>query len=132
VIGYLISPALKTKQVDDWVSLGSLDSYPVGTPKLFTFTRTSVNGWERTAKSFGVYVVRKSESEEDVEVFSNVCTHLSCRVKWDGGQQEYICPCHGAHFSIDGEVESGPPPRPLDQYEFKIENGDILIHLTEG
>lgn len=130
IIGYIISPALKTQKVDDWVSLGALDGYPIGLPTLFSFTRTKVNGWERTTNSFGVYVLRKSTSE--LVVLSNVCTHLSCRVKWNEEVEAYLCPCHDAQFSIDGDVAYGPPPRPMDVYEHKIEEGNILIHLTEG
>jgi Rieske Fe-S protein len=30
-------------------------------------------------------------------------------------------------FDKDGKVISGPPPRPLSQYEVKIENDDLFI-----
>lgn len=130
IIGYVISPALKATEIDAWVSLGTLDSYPVGNPKLFSFTRTKVNGWEQTTNSYGVFVVRKSESE--LNIFSNVCTHLSCRVNWYEDTQAYKCPCHDAQFDINGKVIFGPPPRPMDEYEHKIEDGNILIHLTEA
>ncbi len=130
IIGYIISPALQTQEVDDWVSLGALDGYPIGTPTLFSFTRSKVNGWERTTNSYGVFVVRKSETE--MKVLSNVCTHLSCRVKWDDAEHAYLCPCHDAQFELEGEVIYGPPPRPMDEFEFKIEDGNVLIHLTEG
>ena len=49
-IGYLISPATKVQKKEDWVSLGPLENYPVGIPTLFSFTRTTVNGWEKTVK----------------------------------------------------------------------------------
>ncbi|MBC8496087.1 MAG: Rieske (2Fe-2S) protein [Chloroflexi bacterium] len=128
IIGYIISPALKTQELDDWISLGALDGYPIGTPKLFSFTRSKINGWDRTTNSYGVFVLRKSESE--LKVLSNVCTHLSCRVRWDEETQAYLCPCHDAQFDINGAIIYGPPPHPMDEYEFKIEEGNILIHLT--
>ena len=127
LIGYVISPALREEAADTWVSLGVLESYPLGTPTFFSFTQTQVNGWEKTVLSYGVYVLRKSQ--DDLKVFSDICTHLSCRVKWHEDIQEYISPCHDGHFDIDGFVTYGPPPRPLDQYEFKIEAGELLIHL---
>jgi len=129
-IGYLISPATKVQQKEAWIPLGPLENYPVGTPTLFNFTRTRVNGWEKTVNSFGAYVVRSSEN--DLKVYSNMCTHLSCRVSWEGEAQEYICPCHDAHFSFDGQVVSGPPPKPLDEYETRIEEGNLFIHFLEG
>lgn len=127
VIGYLLSPALRTQKRDDWISVGSLEDYPIGVPTPFTYTHTTVNGWERTATNYGVYVLRKSENE--LTAFSDVCTHLACRVNWQADDNKFICPCHDGHFSIDGTVLSGPPPRPLDQYEFKIQNGDVFVHL---
>jgi menaquinol-cytochrome c reductase iron-sulfur subunit len=129
-IGYLISPALKIQKAEAWIALGPLANYPVGTPTPFSFTRTKVNGWEKTVNTYGGYVLRKSEA--DTVVFSNVCTHLSCRVTWQPDVQEYVCPCHDGHFDINGLVVKNPPPRPLDQYETKVEDGNLSIHLKEG
>jgi menaquinol-cytochrome c reductase iron-sulfur subunit len=129
-IGYLVSPALRARKTDAWIPLGPLDNYPLDIPTAFSFTRTMVNGWEKTVNSFGVFVLRKASGQ--VIVFSNVCTHLSCHVAWKSDLQEYVCPCHDGHFAIDGEVVSGPPPRPLDAYETKIEQGNLFIHLQEA
>jgi len=124
---YLISPAVRTQKAEAWISLGPLEKYPIGTPKSFNFTRSSVNGWEKTVLSYGVFVLRKDESQ--VKVFSNICTHLGCRVSWHSDIQEYVSPCHDGHFDIDGNVTKGPPPRPLDQFETKVENEKLFIHL---
>ena len=110
--------------------MGLLESYPIGKPTLFNFTQTKVNGWERSSHSYGVYILR--ESEDKVSAFSNVCTHLSCRVNWQEEKQYYFCPCHNASFDIHGLVLTGPPPRPLDEYQTKIEEGNLYIHLLEG
>jgi len=134
LIGYIISPAIKGKKVDDWVSLGPLANYPLGEPTLFSFTRTKVNGWEQTTNSYGVFILR--ESEPQVKVFPNVCPHLSCRVNWTPDPQTFNCPCHDAKFDINGQVVYGPPPRPLDQWAGEAtqidEEGNLLIHFTEG
>jgi menaquinol-cytochrome c reductase iron-sulfur subunit len=127
LIGYLLSPALKMQKKDDWISLGTLEKYPIGVPTPFMYTHTTVNGWERTASNYGVYVLRKSENE--LIAFSDVCTHLGCRINWHEDLKEYVCPCHDGHFAIDGKVISGPPPRPLDQYEFKVQDGEVFVHL---
>jgi len=129
-IAYLIDPAFKTGSTDTWIPLGKLDSFEIGKPILSTFTRSKVNGWEKSVNSYGVFVLRKSQTE--VVVFSNVCTHLSCRVNWNADKQQYICPCHDGRFGIDGKVVSGPPPRPLDVYETKVEDGILSIHFLEG
>ncbi|MCL5997337.1 MAG: Rieske (2Fe-2S) protein [Chloroflexi bacterium] len=129
VAGYLVSPAVKAQKTDAWVTIGPLDDYTAGQPALFSFTRAKVNGWEKTVNSYGVYVVR---AEGDaVKVLSNACTHLGCRVTWQQDQNAYTCPCHDARFGRDGEVLSGPPPRALDGYETRVENGTLSIRLLE-
>lgn len=129
-INYFITPALNKTTKEDWVPAGPLKDYPVGEPAPFTFVRTQVNGWERSSHSYGVYVLR--ESQEDVRVFSDICTHLSCRVSWNEDEKAYICPCHDASFDIKGKVIHGPPPRPLDELETKVEKETLYIHITEG
>jgi Rieske Fe-S protein len=131
-IVYLISPAAKSHESEAWISAGPVENYPIGIPTLFNFTRTKINGWEKTVNSYGVFILRRSESENDVLALSNVCTHLSCRVNWVEEQQEYACPCHDAQFDINGNVVDGPPPRPLDPYETKIEEGNLFIHFVEA
>jgi menaquinol-cytochrome c reductase iron-sulfur subunit len=124
---FLLSPSLKTEENTDSIDLGPLENYPVGIPTRFDFTLTKVNGWERTATNYGLYVVRKSDSE--VRVFSDICTHLGCRVTWHPDQEHYISPCHDGHFDILGKNISGPPPRPLDEFITKIENGNLAVTL---
>lgn len=129
-IGYLVSPALRIQKSDAWVDLGPMESYEIGKPTLYTFTRSTVNGWEKTVNSYGVYIVHKNDN--DVVVFSNTCTHLSCRVTWHEDVQEYVCPCHDGRFDPSGEVINTVPPRPLDRYETKVEDGNLSIRVVEG
>jgi menaquinol-cytochrome c reductase iron-sulfur subunit len=129
-VAYLIYPATTTQKSDAWIPLGPLAEYPIGQPTLFSFTRSTVNGWEKTANTYGAYVVRYTETAH--KVFSNICTHLSCRVNWRNDETDFHCPCHDGVFNIDGKVVSGPPPRPLDEYESKVEDGNLFIHFVEG
>lgn len=129
-IGYILAPALKTQTSDAWIPAGTAEDYPVGEPTLFSFTRSKVNGWEKTTNSFGVYILRRDSG--DFLALSNICTHLSCRVSWKPEENDYACPCHAGYFDIDGDVISGPPPRPMDRYETKIEEGTLFIHYVEG
>ena len=126
-IAFLLSPSLEAVESTDSINLGPLEKYPIGIPTRFDFTLTKVNGWERTATNYGLYVVRKNESE--VRVFSDICTHLGCRVTWHPDQEHYISPCHDGHFDIVGNVISGPPPRPLDEFTTRVEDGNLLIQL---
>src|SRR5512136_2164590 len=61
-IGYLIGPALQKGDASAWEDLGELSKSPLNVPSLFQFTRTEVNGWERTGMTYGVFVVRQSDT----------------------------------------------------------------------
>ena len=126
-IAYLLSPSLRKTEDESVVDLGPLDKYPLGIPTLFEFTRTKVNGWERTGLSYGVFVLR--QTDKDVRVFSDICTHLACRVNWHPDIQHYISPCHDGRFDFLVNVVSGPPPRPLDEFVTHIENGNLIVSL---
>lgn len=126
-LAYLLSPSLSAEEESDTIALGPLENYPIGVPTRFDFTRTKVNGWERTAVNYGLFVVRKNENE--VRVFSDICTHLGCRVSWHPDIEHYVSPCHDGHFDIMGKNISGPPPRPLDEFTTKIENGNLFVLL---
>jgi menaquinol-cytochrome c reductase iron-sulfur subunit len=127
-IAYILSPGSKEDKSDSWKSLGPLANYPIrSTPASFSYTTSKINGWEKTVTSSTVYVVRSDAN--NVKVMSNICTHLSCIASWHSELGHYVCPCHDAHYALDGTVVSGPAPRPLDKYETKIESGNLLIHV---
>lgn len=121
IIGYLLAPALRKEENSDVIDLGPLENYPIGVPTPFAITHTQINGWERTGTLIGMYVLRRNDGI--VQVLFNLCTHLACQVRWDPADQEYKCPCHDGFYDINGLVISGPPPRPLDEFNTKIEDG---------
>jgi Rieske Fe-S protein len=131
-IGYLIAPALREDKAGKPVPIGKLEDIPVGQFHQFSFTITRVNGWERTASSYGGYLLRRSESPDDILVLSSRCTHLSCTVKWHPEEHVFICPCHDAKFGPDGEVLAGPPPKPLAHFTYSVDaEGAINIVPVE-
>ncbi|UFS69514.1 Rieske (2Fe-2S) protein [Geomonas sp. RF6] len=70
-------------------------------------------------------VVRTKES--GVVALSAVCTHLGCIVQWDKQTQNLVCPCHAGHYDAQGNVLSGPPPKPLPKLPFTVSNGQIVV-----
>jgi len=75
-----------------------------------------------------LYVVHLPEG---FRVYSGICTHLGCLVKWEANKNRFYCPCHKGKFAPNGEVIGGPPPRPLDQYKVSIENGLVFIKVEQ-
>jgi cytochrome b6-f complex iron-sulfur subunit len=58
---------------------------------------------------------------------SRVCTHLGCLVNFHKERQILICPCHAGIYDLEGNVISGPPPRPLDKFTVQVKGNDIVI-----
>ncbi|MGD1074965.1 MAG: Rieske (2Fe-2S) protein [Thermodesulfovibrionales bacterium] len=59
--------------------------------------------------------------------FSRVCTHLGCLVEYDKDKNRLLCPCHAGVFDLEGNVVSGPPPRPLARLPLRIEGENIVV-----
>lgn len=59
--------------------------------------------------------------------FSRVCTHLGCLVRYDPERQVFICPCHAGTFDLEGNVTSGPPPKPLPKFRVRVEANNLVI-----
>jgi len=62
-----------------------------------------------------------------LRAFSAICTHLGCIVQWKKDEGVFLCPCHAGKFDPDGNVISGPPPKPLSQYQVKVEGNNIKL-----
>ncbi len=66
-------------------------------------------------------------AEAGPKVFDAACTHLGCNVVWDTAHSNFHCPCHGAVFSGEGKVVSGPVSTPLREVPFEVKNGVLVI-----
>jgi len=70
-------------------------------------------------------LVRKQGGE--LVALSAVCTHLGCIVQWEKEKQSFLCPCHAGHYTAEGAVISGPPPKPLVRLPLVVANGAITV-----
>ena len=124
---FVVKPVLKKEEGSGWMRLGAISKVTPGTPTLFSLKVERETGWITDQDEIMVYVY--TEDGRDYAVMSNICTHLACRVRWIEERQEFFCPCHNGVYDKQGNVLAGPPPRPLDRYEFKVENEDIYIKV---
>lgn len=128
LVGYIISPSLKRRKAA-WRPIAKVDSLPVGQPKDLEYAVSVKDGWRETKAIKAVWAVKHSDN--DVTVFSPICPHLGCGFRWDGGDRQFKCPCHGSIYDVTGKVLGGPAPRPLDTLPSKIENGELLVTYKE-
>ena len=59
------------------------------------------------------------DDEGTLHAVNPICTHLKCEVKWNGAERSWDCPCHGARYSFDGKVLTGPADADLEIVEVK-------------
>jgi Rieske Fe-S protein len=80
-------------------------------------------------KSEGFTEEERQELLNNINVLSNSCAHLGCPVRWVivEGHGEFLCPCHGGIYDINGGWVGGPPPRGMYRYtQVKIEEDGKL------
>ena len=66
--------------------------------------------------------------ENCFSALSAVCTHEGCAIEYQGGSR-VICPCHGAAFLMDGSVQAGPTPIPLEQFPTVAESRIVWVQV---
>ena len=58
---------------------------------------------------------------------SLTCTHLGCTVEQN--KDEFVCPCHGSHFNLDGKLLHGPAAKTLASLHIETtEDGKLILH----
>jgi menaquinol-cytochrome c reductase iron-sulfur subunit len=128
LVGYVISPALKRRE-RPWVEVGDVDALPVGPPKQLDYLHTVQDGWMESQMHKAVWAVRQADGR--VTVFSSICTHLGCGIRWEDADRTFKCPCHGSVYDVDGRVLAGPAPRRLDVLPSKVEQGKVFVIYKE-
>ncbi|MBI3997006.1 MAG: Rieske 2Fe-2S domain-containing protein [Candidatus Omnitrophica bacterium] len=63
----------------------------------------------------------------ELKAFSAVCTHLNCTVQYEPDNSLIWCACHNGKYDLNGQVISGPPPRPLEAYQVNVRGEEILV-----
>jgi glycine/D-amino acid oxidase-like deaminating enzyme/nitrite reductase/ring-hydroxylating ferredoxin subunit len=66
-------------------------------------------------ESLGLY----KDEDGVIHAVNPACTHVKCAVSWNAAEKSWDCPCHGARYSVDGEVLTGPASRDLEKIEIR-------------
>ena len=128
-IGFVISPLFEQRRKQTF-RVGAIDHIPMDTPTPLTVGVTSGEAYDTTPVERIVYVVRKANGA--TLALTNTCTHMQCNVHWREDLQQFLCPCHGGLYDIDGRNVGGPPPSPLPQWvhDLREEEGGTVLYIT--
>jgi len=71
------------------------------------------------------------KSDNTAFALKGVCTHMECNITYKPEVKKFYCACHKGWFDEDGKNIEGPPPKPLEFFDLKIE-GEKLIVAKKG
>lgn len=130
VVRYLLAPALGSPAgADAWISLGAIESFPIGETRLASFENPVVHASDGATAHIPCWV-RRIDAEL-FQVFAINCAHLGCPVRWFPQSSLFLCPCHGGAYYADGSRASGPPERGLFEYRYRLAHGQLEIVAAE-
>jgi Rieske Fe-S protein len=114
---------------DRWIRAGALSDLEPHVPASRVLVVPRVDGWYRERAPQTVFLVW--DGEKQVHAMSATCSHLGCQVRWDSKNKKFRCPCHGGVYDVSGKVLEGPPPRPLDALDARVETKEdaVLVRL---
>ncbi len=105
-----LTPVLEEGVFGTVVRAGRVNEFEVGSVSYFRNSR--------------FYLVRLGEG---FLALYRKCPHLGCVVPWVEEEGMFICYCHTSLFAIEGQVISGPAPRPLDLFPIEIRGDEIYV-----
>jgi cytochrome b6-f complex iron-sulfur subunit len=117
VLRYLVPPQVANLGGDEVVA-GKTGEVKPNSSKIFRFgTRP------------GLLIVT---AEGEYRALSAVCTHLGCTVQYRSDLREIWCACHNGMYDLNGRNVSGPPPRPLEQFQVHVRGEEIVVSRSHG
>jgi len=117
VLSFLMPP----KSAEPKVSIlkaGTASTFPVNESKIIKFGRTPV------------ILVKNNEGE--FKALAATCTHLDCIVQYRKDTKQIWCACHNGIYDLNGRNLSGPPPKPLAEFNVDVVNDEIIITSQTG
>jgi menaquinol-cytochrome c reductase iron-sulfur subunit len=131
-LGFALGPLFEETVPDRWQDLGPEDDFNADayTPRVMNIDPSIGDAGKAT-----VYIRRwdpevdnaPDKSEQPYVAISTRCAHLGCPVRYIQASQKFVCPCHGGVYDSQGKVEGGPPVRPLDRFETRVQQGRVQI-----
>ncbi|GAC1615904.1 MAG: menaquinol-cytochrome c reductase iron-sulfur subunit [Candidatus Acidiferrum sp.] len=128
LIRFALFPLLRRTTELKSSSLGAVGEFAaLREPVMRTIQIEQVDGWRKAVSEKAVYITKDQNGQ--LRVLTSVCPHLGCTVPWNKGKNQFVCPCHGATFSLDGSRISGPSQRGMDTLETSVEDGQLLVRF---
>jgi menaquinol-cytochrome c reductase iron-sulfur subunit len=130
-LGFAIGPIFKHDEIR-WEVVGPVSMFPDNNyiPVVLTVSPSIGEAGKTTA------YIRKFNPEIDTDPYdkgtpyiaiSSRCAHVGCPVRWVDASERFICPCHGGVYDLLGRRVGGPPVRPLDRFETRVNGENVEV-----
>src|SRR6202158_1720662 len=128
LIRFALFPLLRRPTELKESSVGALTDFSSLTePVMRTIQIEQVDGWRKAISEKAVYITKDKQGQ--LRVLTSVCPHLGCTVPWNKEKNQFVCPCHGGTFTVDGTRVSGPSLRGMDTLETSVEGGQLMVQF---
>jgi menaquinol-cytochrome c reductase iron-sulfur subunit len=132
-LGFALGPLFEDTTPTRWQDVGPEDDFNDQTyvPKVISIVPQVGDAGKTT-----IYVrtfnpkrdkVVEGEDPQPYVAISTRCAHLGCPVRYIQASGKFVCPCHGGVYGFQGQVEGGPPVRPLDRFYTRVEAGRVQV-----
>ncbi|MBN1910800.1 MAG: Rieske 2Fe-2S domain-containing protein [Pirellulales bacterium] len=106
----------------------TLDVLPEdGTPQRFPIISDRRDAWTLFPDEPIGFVYLRRVKPDEVKALNVICPHAGCFIGYDAKANGFLCPCHVAHFDLDGRRtdEHSHSPRDMDTLDdVEIRNGN--------
>ncbi len=76
-------------------------------------------GEGKVVKYEGESIALYRNEQGTLHAINPVCTHAKCIVQWNNTERSWDCPCHGARYTANGEVLTGPATKNLEMIQLQ-------------
>jgi menaquinol-cytochrome c reductase iron-sulfur subunit len=124
-IAYLIDARNRPAPDTGFKTVARLSELQVGVPHQVVLHDVRRDAWTLHPNDVigRVWLVRRDNDQ--VDAFTAICPHLGCSVNFQSTSKNFVCPCHGGTFDLNGQrVErpgfTNPAPRGMDKLPVQI------------
>ncbi|HYP48798.1 MAG TPA: Rieske (2Fe-2S) protein, partial [Thermoleophilaceae bacterium] len=130
-LGFALGPLVEDTTEATWQDVGAESDFNPDTyvPKVMNITANIGDAGKTTVyvRRFNPRRDKATNKDQPYVVISTRCAHLGCPVRYVQASKKFICPCHGGVYGFGGEVEGGPPVRPLDRFYTRVRSGRVEV-----
>jgi len=112
VTSFLMPPEKREAKVNS-LKIGKVDEFEPNSSKIVKFGRQPV--------------IVINDKNNNLKALAATCTHLDCIVQYSKDQGQITCACHNGVYDLKGRNISGPPPKPLEEFDVNVIDEEIIV-----